>query len=130
MSGCASLSQQVTVVLTPEEYETLVKTHLRNATLLTSNCIDTNSSTSVSIAVQTQGSKKSCHKLSGSISTDNNAMIGTFVLTSSGCNKWWIILVAILGGVVLLVVILIVIFTAVLSARRCIRPYVKRQHNP
>ena len=127
ITGCASLPQQVTVVLTPAEYEALVKSHFRNATLLTSSCLDTTLSSNVTITVETENTKKSCHKLSGSLSTDSTSMIGTFVLNSSGCNTWWIILASVLGGVVLLVVILVIIFTAVPSARRCIRPYVKRE---
>lgn len=125
--GCATIPSKVIVTLTALELEMLRKNLTRYVDLIRSTCSNS-SGQSINIEVRSQG-KKGCEKISGKLNESGGMMAGVFVLSTSGCNTWWIVLVSVLGAVVLIVIVLILIFTLVPQARRCIRPFVRRKRS-
>lgn len=130
VTGCATVPNQVTVTLSPEEHTTLQKTKTQSTTLITSSCSTNFSGASVPINVQTQGKRRSCEKLSGQLNPNGSNMVGVFQIDSGKCNNWWIILVCVICVVILIVVILVLVFAFVPAARECIRPFIKRNKHP
>lgn len=123
--GCADFPSKVILILSLEDYETLRKSRSGYTELIRTHCNGTINGTTPSFEI-TSRNKKSCERLSGSASSSGETLTATFRLDSSRCNVWWIVLIAIVGGVILIVVVLILIFSLVPSARRCIRPFIKR----
>lgn len=129
VKGCVtSLPSFITVNLSPSDFESLASSKTLSKTLITSSCGVTNGQ-SISMTVgqiSSQSSLKSCQRISGRLESRGTSMVGIFQLDSSRCSVWWIILVAVIGSVLLVIIILILVFSLVPSARRCIRPYLKR----
>ena len=125
--GCVILPQVVYVHLTPAELQLLLKTKGFTRPLIYSQCNNTNGQ-SVPIQVITNGTRtrRSCEELEGRLVSKDGTISGTFKVTASACNRWWIILVSVVGAVLLILIVLILVFTLVPSARRCIRPYTAR----
>lgn len=130
VKGCVpALPSSVTVNLSPSDFKSLSSSKSLSKTLVTTECTASDGQF-VSIAVgmaSSQSSLKNCQRLSGRLESRGTSLVGIFQLDSSRCNVWWIILVAVVGGVLLAIITLILIFSLVPSARRCIRPYLKRE---
>lgn len=129
--GCASLPHVITIILTPEEYQSLKSNSTRFADLFKAECFSSDNF-NVTLNVKTTGNKKDCEKLSGSTLFSDRILTGVFVLDTSNCKvsgskTWWIVLAAVLGGVVLIIIILTLVFTLSPSARRLVRPYTARE---
>lgn len=129
VDGCVtSFPSFVTVNLSPADLRSLMSSKSLSKTLITSDCSSTTGQ-SVSMTVGTTSSSsslKGCQRLSGRLESRGTSMVGVFQLDSSRCNVWWIVLAAVLGSVLLIVIALVLIFSFVPSARRCIRPFIKR----
>ena len=126
VSECASMPESVTLILTPQDLEELKKLKGSTTTLITAACTNASEGDSVTINVETQGKKRSCDKITGTLKSQGNNMVSILSIESSGCNRWWIILVAVVGGIVLIAAVLAIVFTTVPAARNCIRPYARR----
>ena len=126
VSECASMPESVTLVLAPQDLEELKNLKRSTTTLITAACTNASEGDSVTINVETQGKKRSCDKITGTLKSQGNNMVSILSIDSSGCNRWWIVLVAVVGGIIFIAVVLAIVFTTVPAARKCIRPYTRR----
>lgn len=99
--GCATNLSLITVELTPEELKQIGSTGTTQ-TLLTVNSTQCGSTSLDAVVISTHVNGKTCRKVSAKSVQGDGSLSGLFVVSSSGCNVWWIILVSVLGGVLLL----------------------------
>ena len=127
VDGCvSSLPTTVVVNLSPDDLKALLASKYTSKDLVNSNCSVTDGQKVNVQVTSVGGSKRPCQRLTGTLQSSGTSLIGTFRVDSSKCDVWWIVLVAVIGGVLLLILVLVLIFAFFPPARRCIRPFLKR----
>lgn len=114
--GCATNLSLITVELTPEELKQIGSTG-RTQTLISTDPSQCSSTSLGTVAVATHVTGKTCRKVSTKTIESGGTVSGLFVVSSSGCNVWWIILVAVVGGVLILAAAIAVAITCVQKQR-------------
>lgn len=126
VQGCSDLPTNTTIILTPEETETLFqrKGGKYEVILIHTDCNSSLPSGSTNVKIDAK--LKSCQTIKARLEARTSGIVALFDISDSKCNLWWIILVSVIGGVLLIALILVLVFTLIPSARRCIRPYSAR----
>lgn len=132
ITNCASISGDITLVLSPAELEEIIKKGTAQTPLITSSNCSLSNLASVPIKISYNG-KKRCEKVSitSKIANQGKTLSAVVSVDKSPCRLWWIILASVLAGVLLLaVIILVLVFTLSPAARHAVRPFSRRKHAP
>lgn len=108
--GCAANLSLVTVELTPAELEQ-IGSKGRTQTLLWANSSQCGDSSLGVVMVSAHVSGKTCRKASVKTVQSGGTLSGVFVVSSSGCNVWWIVLVSVVCGVLIIAAVIAVVVT-------------------
>lgn len=131
ITGCINASSlNVTVVLTEEEIDHIGSGGLSRQIYRQGSAQGTvcNQATNFGVHADTTAVKK-CKKVKvDEINNSPSGMTATFIVSTSGCNLWWIILVSVLCGVLLIgIIVVVVIATMSKSAQAKMRPFSQRR---
>lgn len=121
VSGCSSLPKEITIILTPKDYENLKNGKKILSDLIRSGCPFDSTRMTTSIIVKSSNKKK-CEKFKSGAVVRGSLLQGSFQLDNSACNRWWIAVVAVIGALILVAIILTLIFALHPKARACICP--------
>jgi hypothetical protein len=113
VSGCVFIGQDVTVVLTPSELQTLSEEGHFKGTLIQSsngnNCPESTDLSSIHVSVKTP---KTCQRIKTSNRGSKASLLVSFTLDKTRCNLV-IIIPSVIGGLILLAIVISITILAV-----------------
>ena len=126
VTGCTRIGTSITIELTIEEFEQLIKSGEATNLLITSSGCDISGLNGVPINTIVPTGK--CEKITTTSETTTSTLSAVFKIDRSGCKKsntWWIVLVSVLAGLIVLGAIFAVLATFT-PLRNYIRPFARR----